>query len=130
MVQCIYCKGFYHRRKFHVHVKKCAEDLNRKEGEEKLLALGKHAHPILPPVDGLDEEFIEKIMTNMKNDAIGKVIQKDPLILLFGVVFLKSRWHSSGKSYVRREMRTLASLLVHMKKINPAITDFASCLTV
>lgn len=59
------------------------------------MALGKHAHPILPPVDGLDEEFIEKIMTDMKNDAIGKVIQKDPLILLFGVVFLKSRWHSS-----------------------------------
>lgn len=58
------------QKRIHVHVMKCEDDLNRKEGEQTLLqtllGLEKHSNPILQSVEGIDEEFINNIMTSMK----------------------------------------------------------------
>lgn len=125
-VVCSVCGGLLSKKHFSNHKLTCQ---NRKKifnnGDPVVIPSAKIMGP---PLERKFHILQTKILDFMNKDEVRITIQNDPLILEYGRRFLKGHMATHQRHYVAMKMRTLADLLLRMKKIDGNIKDLKDCL--
>lgn len=73
--------------------------------------------------------LFESVINKMNKDEVCLVAQSDPLILEFGRRFFSNHKSEKHRNYVSSKMRTLATLLIRLRKAYPDIfKNMADCV--
>lgn len=116
-VSCSACGGLISKNHFSSHKRHClkSKSIYTNETQNSI-----NSSFLLPKYDNKYNILKETIFSNMNKDEIAFVAQSDPLILEFGRRFLNGHLHDNQKNYVSCKMRTLATILVRLKKADPS----------
>jgi len=123
LVKCSHCNRFLSKSFYTRHKRKCTADTGR--------CSSVCAIPVEdfkdPPV-AVKESFKADVLSNMRDDEVGLLVKKDPIILmigsrLFGVV--KRRFNKKDEviNKIRTDMRRLGHLYTRFKSMNPTKTS-------
>lgn len=126
-VQCKECKGTYLRSSLWRHVKAAHP---KKKGESHV----KSSHQVdsaslLPVSSGASQEFKEKVLYKMTNDAISIVVRMDKDIVTFGQKqFTKHARNPHQFNYIKQKMRELGRFLVEARAVDCSIQTLRDCI--
>lgn len=118
-VVCSFCGGLISKKYFSGHKRTCEKRQSLfKDGEFFKIPT---SSLLCPKLDNKYKILKEKVFSKMSKDEIGLIAQTDPLILEFGRRFLKGHMADKQRNYVSNKMRTLADLVVRLKKVDPIL---------
>ncbi|KAL4221113.1 hypothetical protein ACF0H5_019373 [Mactra antiquata] len=126
--QCESCLGTFLGSDLWRHVKKCHPD--KTQNSKKL----KRYHQIssvalLPFSSEAADDFREKILNRMTNDAISLIARNDGEIVEFGQkMFMKYAKNPHEYQYIRQKMRELARFLSYVRAANQTIETLRDCI--
>ena len=126
LTKCSACNGFISKRFFFVHRKYCSAKY-----DGPIIALPT-IHEKLPDTVKLSDLFKKRILSTLRNDAIGKISMMDATILmvgskLFRKLEMKREKRSSVDRSVRSDMRSLGSVYVEFKQMGGVQLLYGTC---
>lgn len=87
------------------------------------------AHNLLLSFDDNDAQLLAEVFPRMAADEISTIAKSDPLIKSFGARYLKCHREKHLVSVTSQKMRTLAQLIIQIKKEEPNINNLEDCLS-
>lgn len=125
-VQCKECKGTYLRSSLWRHVK--AAHPNKKGQNQMKIPHQVESASLLPVSSVVKQEFREKVLDKMANDAISIVVRTDNDILTFGQKqFIKHARNPHQLNYVKQKMRELARFLLEARVVDCSVQTLRDC---
>lgn len=121
---CPKCRGFYMITNLRHHYRKCCNKFSNSKG---VLAAARQAIGRVHPF--ASEAMRKKILPNMQEDEILRIIRFDRTIMLFGNKMCMKHRQEYLSYMIRSRLRLLGRLLREIRIISPKVTDFASIYT-
>lgn len=123
-IKCTACGALITKKNFSRHKFSCKKRQN--------LLFGTQKDPIctfiLPPVPEEFKVFATQVLNTMQKDEISQIVYKQNLILAYGKRFFMGHRAKTQVSYVASKVRSLASLFLKMREIDPSLQKFEECL--
>ncbi|XP_022055392.2 leukocyte receptor cluster member 8 homolog isoform X2 [Acanthochromis polyacanthus] len=114
-LHCVYCEALLKRKSLWVHMKRCQlskEAACLKPGRTRVQAVCAYAQPV---PDGV-KAAVWKLVNNMNEDEVSRVIRKERCILTFGEHLYNKNGHDITKhEYIRQKMREVGRLILQGK---------------
>lgn len=112
-VQCIHCKGFYKKRSFSRHLKRCLKE----ESRSSLSNFTKvHSEPVLQHVEGASDLLIKDIIRIMKKSNARDNAISDSSIMKYALEVHKTRRADFQVHYISRIITDLSKVVLRMKE--------------
>lgn len=118
---CPNCKGFYTKNNIRHHYRSCTKKIWNTRG---LLTAARQVIGRLHPI--ASEAMRKRIIPNMQEDDILRIIRYDRIIILYGNKLCMKHRQEYLASMIRSRLRLLGRFLKEMRTISGNISDLAS----
>ncbi|XP_027889872.1 uncharacterized protein LOC114154727 [Xiphophorus couchianus] len=119
-VHCIYCHGLYAKRRIHLHMKRCRENVKTEDYSQEIpKRVVSHCALLTKNCEGISEEF-KNLIGVMVYDNVSETVMENRIILQYGEqMFKKYISHPKQHEYARQNLRHVARLLLEAQNSTP-----------